>query len=56
MRSTVPDAVPLMRPWQARTMSWTRCASSFFGSGNATSLREPRPQIFDQCAVFLYAG
>ena len=32
-RTTVPYAVPLIRPSQTRTMSRTPCSSSFFGSG-----------------------
>jgi|SRR5580700_8693941 hypothetical protein len=56
MRSTVPDAAGLMRPWQARTMSRAPCASGFAGSGNATSLRKSRPRVFGQHAVLLIAG
>ena len=32
-RTTVPYAVPLIRPSQIRTMSRTPCSSSFVGSG-----------------------
>src|SRR5580700_7510000 len=55
MRSIAPDAAPLMRAWQTRTMSRAPCASSFVGSGNATSPRKPRPHVFGQCAVLLNA-
>ena len=54
--TTVPYAVPLIRPSLIRTMSRTPCASSFGGIGSVGDLRHPRVALRAAPAQHQHAG